>query len=141
MERVRAPALALLMVGVLSQGCVRRTITITSDPPGALVWLNDREIGRTPVDVDFEYYGTYDVQLRQPGYEPLMTSGNAAAPWWETVGLDLVAELAPLNLHSRVQWHYALEPQHMDAEALTERARQLRSRVTDDQPGQSNPRP
>ncbi|MFB3120043.1 MAG: PEGA domain-containing protein [Stenotrophomonas maltophilia] len=40
---------------------------ITSEPPGALVWLNDREIGRTPVDVDFEFYGRYDVRLHLPG--------------------------------------------------------------------------
>ena len=32
-------------------GCVQRTITVNSDPQGALVYLNDIEIGRTPVTV------------------------------------------------------------------------------------------
>jgi hypothetical protein len=110
-------------------GCVQRTITITSEPPGALVWLNDREIGRTPLDVDFVYYGTYDVRLAREGYEPVMTSGEAKAPWWETIGLDLLAELAPLELKSHVEWHYELEPLDDDLEALEQRARDLRSRI------------
>ena len=116
------------MVSLLP-GCVQRTITITSDPPGALVWLNDREIGRTPLDVDFVYYGIYDVRLVREGYEPVMTSGKAKAPWWETIGLDLLAELAPMDLKSHVEWHYELEPLDDDLGALEQRARDLRSRV------------
>jgi hypothetical protein len=126
------PALALLAAcGCLTTGCVRRTITISTEPPGAMVWLNDREIGRSPVDVDFDYYGTYDVRLEQEGYEPRMTSGAAEAPWWDTVGLDLVAEVLPFRLHSRVEWHYDLEPVNDDPEALTERARTLRAQVAE----------
>ncbi len=79
-------------------GCVRRTITITTEPPGTLVWLNDREVGRTPVQVDFKHYGTYDVRLEHRGYEPMMTSGRANPPWWDHVGLDLFAELTPADL-------------------------------------------
>jgi hypothetical protein len=122
-------ALALAACGCLATGCVRRTITISTDPPGAMVWLNDREVGRSPVDVDFDYYGTYDVRLEREGYEPLMTSGDAKAPLWDTVGLDLVAEVLPFPLHSRVEWHYVLEPGHDDPEALAGRARTLRSQV------------
>ena len=123
--------LCVLCASVVSllPGCVQRTITITSEPAGALVWLNDREVGRTPLDVDFVYYGTYDVRLARQGYEPVMTSGVAKAPWWETIGLDLLAELAPLDLKSRVQWHYELEPLDDDLEALEQRAEDLRSRI------------
>jgi hypothetical protein len=126
------PALAFLAAcGCLATGCVRRTITISTEPAGAMVWLNDREIGRSPVDVDFEYYGTYDVRLEQEGYEPQMTSGDAKAPWWDTVGLDLVAEVLPFPLHSRVEWHYVLELVNDDPEALTRRARDLRDRISE----------
>jgi hypothetical protein len=128
------PALALLASwGVLATGCVRRTITISTDPSGAMVWLNDREVGRSPVDVDFDFYGTYDVRLERAGYEPQMTSGDAKSPWWDTVGLDLVAEVLPFRFHSRVEWHYALEPIDDDPEALTRRARDLRSQVPEAQ--------
>ena len=129
------PALVLLAAcGCLATGCVRRTITITTDPPGTIVWLNDREVGRSPVDVDFDYYGTYDVRLEREGYEPQMTSGVAKAPWWDNVGLDLVAELMPFPIHSRVAWHYALEPIDDDPEALARRARELRSKVAEPEP-------
>jgi len=112
---------------LVAGGCVRRTITITTEPPGALLWLNDREVGRTPVEVDFEHYGTYDVRLERPGYEPMMTSGRANAPWWDTVGLDFFAELTPGTLTSHVEWHYVMEPIDDDREALLDRATQLRA--------------
>lgn len=129
MSRLSAIPALLLLVTLCATGCVRRTVTITTEPPGALVWLNDREVGRTPVEVDFDYYGTYDVRLQRDGYEPVMTSGRASAPWWDTLGLDLVAELTPFTLKSRTTWHYELEPLDDDRETLVERARDLRRRL------------
>ncbi len=103
------------IVGVVllaAPGCVRRTIEITSEPSGALVILNDREVGRTPVDVEFTYYGDYDVRLSLEGYEPLVTKGVARAPLWDNVPLDLGAEMLPTNLESRIAWHYELAPEN-----------------------------
>lgn len=101
---------------------------ITTEPSGALLWLNDREVGRTPVEVDFDYYGTYDVRLEQDGYEPMMTSGKADAPWWDTVVLDLFAEAVPGTLTSRVEWHYVMQPVDEDRERLIDRAHRLREK-------------
>src|SRR4051794_12716028 len=42
-------------------GCVERKLTVVSQPDGALVHLNNQEIGRTTVSRDFIYYGDYDV--------------------------------------------------------------------------------
>ena len=123
---MRANLVLLVLLAALSTGCVRRTIMITSQPPGVLIWINDREVGRTPVDVDFEYYGVYDVRLELAGYEPMMTSGKASAPWWDKVGADFFAELVPADLHSEVRWHYVLTPLTEDRGALIERAAQLR---------------
>ena len=117
-------AVAVLNAG----GCVRRTLMITTEPSGALLWLNDREVGRTPVEVDFDYYGTYDVRLEQDGYEPMMTSGKADAPWWDTVVLDLFAEAVPGTLTSRVEWHYVMQPVDEDRERLIDRAHRLREK-------------
>ena len=123
---MRANLVLLVLLAALSTGCVRRTIMITSQPPGVLIWINDREVGRTPIDVDFEYYGVYDVRLELAGYEPMMTSGKASAPWWDKVGADFFAELVPADLHSEVRWHYVLTPLTEDRDALIERAAQLR---------------
>ncbi|MCH7547088.1 MAG: PEGA domain-containing protein [Planctomycetes bacterium] len=119
----------LLLLPLLCTGCVRRTISIVTEPPGALVWLNDREVGRTPIEVEFLYYGTYDVRIVKDGYEPLITSGRADAPLWDMVGIDLAAELLPLELHSRIEWIYQLEPAMFDEPGLIQRARDLRAQV------------
>lgn len=128
-----AKTLTLGLVGAVamaaSVGCVRRTILVTSEPAGALVYLNDVEVGRTPVEVDFLYYGEYDVRLVLEGHEPLLTSGQARAPWWETVGIDLIAEALPGEPHSRIHWHYDLEASRADSSGTIERARAMRDRL------------
>lgn len=91
-------------------GCLQRTITVTSEPPGAVVWINDNEVGRTPVDVDFTYFGKYSVRLRREGYEPVVDVRNVKKPVHEWPGIDVVTEAVPANIHHRVRWHYDLEP-------------------------------
>lgn len=60
---VYRPAFWLLLLTVGLSGCIERTITITSEPSGSLVHLNDEPVGRTPLTVPFTFYGTYDVRL------------------------------------------------------------------------------
>ncbi|MCI0675296.1 MAG: PEGA domain-containing protein [Phycisphaerales bacterium] len=123
--------LCIILGGLIMPGCVRRTISVTSDPPGALLWLNGREIGRTPVEVDFIYYGDYDVVLVADGFEPLLTHGKADPPLWDIIPFDLLAELTPGRKQARIEWHYELEPRNDDPAGLLDRARQLRDRATE----------
>jgi len=124
---------AMVIIACLSSpGCVRRKLNITSTPPGALVYLNDREVGRTPVDIDITYYGTYDVRLIKDGYEPLMTHGDASGPIWDAPGPDFIAEVLPFQLTSETDWHYDLEPEDNDSDALLTRARQMREEFEED---------
>src|SRR5690349_3967663 len=99
---------ALLLLAALGGGCVRRQLTVQTDPPGALVHLNGQEFGRTPVTRDFTWYGTYDVELRKEGYQTQKTTGKVIAPWWQWVPIDLFAELLPLT--DRRQLHYTMHP-------------------------------
>lgn len=119
---------ALAVAGV---GCVERTITVTSEPAGALVHLNDEPIGRTPVQVPFTFYGVYDVRLEAEGHEPLWTAREADAPWWETPPIDLFAEATGAKV--QLDWHFELPPaQPTDDTAvdrLLDHARQMRARV------------
>ena len=125
-------ALAALMLGAC--GRQERTISITSEPPGALVWLNDVELGRTPVETDFKFFGVYDVRLALAGYEPLITSREAQAPFYEQPGIDLVAAAIPGTRRTKIDWHFDLallptdEAGKRAAETgLVERARALRT--------------
>jgi PEGA domain len=128
MMRTAPPLLAVLCL--LCVGCVQRTISITSEPAGALVYLNDDEVGRTPVTVPFVFYGVYDVRLEAPGYQPLWTKQKAQAPWWETMGIDLFAEAVPHN-KAELRWHFTMDEQppaeEVDADVLLSHARQLRA--------------
>jgi len=119
--------LAMLCTGLI--GCVERTISITSEPTGALVMLNDEEVGRTPLQVPFTWYGTYDVRLERDGYHPKWTTADAKAPWWETPGIDLVAEAIP-DAQSRINWHFTLDPLgEFDEDAFVQRARNLNQKA------------
>ena len=53
----RLSAFALTLGLLILSGCVDRTISITSTPSGALVYLNDEEVGRTPLVTPFTFYG------------------------------------------------------------------------------------
>ncbi|MFN7022588.1 MAG: PEGA domain-containing protein, partial [Phycisphaerales bacterium] len=78
--------------------------------PGALVWLNDVEVGTTPLETDFTYYGGYDVRIRRPGFEPVLDRRKIEPPLYERPVIDLFAEMWPGRLHNRVEWAYALTP-------------------------------
>lgn len=130
MRRSAMVAAALLAPALLG-GCLERRLTITSEPPGALVWLNDVEVGRTPVDVDFEWYGTYDVRLALEGHEPLTTSAKADAPVHEWPGIDLFAAVLPVEFRNDVRWHFELEPALTDRDALLDRARETRGMLSE----------
>jgi hypothetical protein len=124
--------MTLSLIGCAGGGH-QRTVAITSEPAGATVWLNDVEIGRTPVETTFRFYGTYDVRLALAGYEPVLTGRSASPPPHEWVGLDLVTAALPLK--DRHEWHFVLEPvaesvDKAQAEAaLRERAAELRARA------------
>ena len=117
-------------------GCIERRIRITSEPSGALVHLNDVEIGRTPVEAGFTFHGVYDVRLDLEGYEPVWTSRKAKAPLYEVPLVDLLAEAAPMRFRNHQHWHFDLAPAAEVAAdtagfeaGLVERANELRGRV------------
>ncbi len=122
--------LIVLAAMALSSGCVRRTLTVTSDPPDALLYLNGNEVGRTPYSHDFTWYGTYDVELRKENFQALKTRGKVIAPWWQWIPFDLVAELLPL--HDRQHLSYTLLPRSAASEDpadLMRRAEQMQPRL------------
>lgn len=107
--RCSLSSLCLCAFVPLLTGCVERRISITSEPTGALVWVNDVEVGRTPTEANFKHYGKYDVRLELDGYDTLQTVGDASTPWWDFPGPDLIAEAVP-GAKSTIKWHFELSP-------------------------------
>lgn len=124
-------------------GCLQRRIVVTSEPSGAVVWINDQEVGRTPVETGFTFYGDYDVRLRKEGYEPVSGARRARSPWYEYPGPDLVASAIPAPIRTTVRWHYVLTPlpppTPEEREALRERAEAFRAELPPLPAGSTDP--
>ena len=58
-------------------------MTVRSNPPGALVYVDDYQIGTTPVSTDFVYYGTRKIRLIKDGYDTLTVQQPFPVPWYE----------------------------------------------------------
>lgn len=127
------PVAALILAGggLVCTGCIRRTVTIKTDPQGAAVMLNDQLVGTTPVTVDFTWYGDYDVILRKEGYETLRTHHRIQTPWYELPGVDFVTEvLVPWTVHDKQEMSFALAAKKpVDKDELMKDALELRERA------------
>lgn len=83
---------ALLLVVLGTTGCVERLLQVRSDPPGASVFVNGKEVGKTPCDYPFAFYGTVDVAMRLQGHELHREVTKLHIPWYELFPLDFFAE-------------------------------------------------
>jgi hypothetical protein len=112
-------------------GCVERKLTIVTEPSEAVVWLNDEEIGVTPVTVNFNWYGDYAVRIEKPGHEILNTHQLLKPPAHDRFPLDFFAEvLWPKTIENSYTWTFDLEPyQQVSAEELIEQAGQMRDQA------------
>ena len=121
---------ALIGATTLPIGCVRRTVTIRTDPQGARVLLNDEPVGTTPVTVDFTWYGDYDVACSKDG-ETLRTHHRIDAPWYQIPPFDFFAEiLTPFTIEDHREMAFTLEPaQKMDQPELIDRAKEFRDQA------------
>jgi hypothetical protein len=107
---------------------VRRRLNVNSNPQGALVYVDNQQIGTTPCSVDFTYYGTREVRLIKPGFETLTVNQPIPAPWYEYTPVDFVSEnLVTMKIRDNRTVNYNLAPQLMvPAQELIGRANQLR---------------
>ncbi len=122
---------------VWTAGCVERTMKIQSDPPGALVTVNDEEVGATPVKFAFLWYGDYEIILRKAGYETLKTHYDVKPPWYEIPPIDFVSEiLVPKMMQDHHELPtFALAPMEKPSvEQVIDRAAELRERALFQEP-------
>ncbi len=120
----------LAMAALLAaSGCVIRELVIRSEPPGATVYINGREAGKTPHTETFDFYGSREIALRMDGYFTATRVVKLAVPWFEYFPLDLVSELLlPLRLRNRHEFTFELKPLPERApEGLLERAGRARA--------------
>jgi hypothetical protein len=124
----RVAVVALVAIAILPTGCVRRRLFVQSNPPGAMLFVDNQQIGTTPCSVDFTYYGTREIRLVKPGFETLTVNQPIPTPWYEVPPIDFVSEnLVPSRLIDHRSVAFNLQPQVIvPTEQLLDRANQLR---------------
>ena len=76
MKRTRCGSVALLLVAALLGGC-SESVMIRSGPSGANVFVNDKPVGKTPVEYSIpkgDLGNPYQVRIEKTGYEPVVTN-------------------------------------------------------------------
>src|SRR5436190_18293075 len=92
-------------------GCVSRRMTFTSNPPGAMVLLEGREIGYSPASADFTYYGTRQVTMIKDGYETKTDLVTIPAPWYQWPVIEFFADnFWPHRVTDRRVYTFDLQP-------------------------------
>ena len=124
--------LAFLLVGSLAiGGCVERELTINTEPQGALVILNDEEIGESPTTVNFEWYGDYNIRISKEGYETLSTHRELKAPLHDQFPFDFFAQIVnPGRIVDSYEWTFELSPKRqISREELIQSARKAKEQL------------
>ena len=127
-QSVRFALCFALIVCMFTTGCLRRRLMVRSNPPGAMVYVDNQPIGTTPCATDFIYYGTREIRLVKPGFETLAVEQPIPAPWYQIPPLDFVSEnMVPQKIQDYRTVSYNLVPQVVvPTEQLLGRAEQLR---------------
>jgi len=130
--RGAATALGLALAPALLTGCVERVLAIRSDPPDAEVTLDGKGVGRTPVDVPFDWYGGREIIVRKAGYKTVHTIEHVGAPWYQIFPLDFFTDvLLPFKIRDVRELAYKLEKESepVPPAELRERANELKKKL------------
>ena len=121
----------ILFACLLLTGCVERKLTINTEPQGALVVLNDEEIGTSPVTVSFNWYGDYWVRISKQGYETLSTHRELKAPLHDQFPFDFFAQnVYPGRIVDSYEWTFELSPKReVSQEELIQNAEELKKQL------------
>lgn len=103
--------LIVLLLATCVAGCVSRKITINSQPEGAQVFFDYKQVGETPCSFDFLHYGAHHLELVKEGFENLNTTVKLKAPIYEYIPLDLFAEhILPFHFKDEHTHTFSLTP-------------------------------
>jgi hypothetical protein len=84
--------MAVVIAIANSTGCVRKRMTVRTNPSGAMVYIDKQPIGLTPVSTSFTYYGTRNIEIVRDGYRTERFLRKISPPWYEIPPLDFFSE-------------------------------------------------
>jgi len=126
-----AVILVILIAFTTLAGCVERELTINTKPEGAVVTLNDEEIGESPVTVNFNWYGDYCVRISKEGYETLNTHRQLKGPWYDHFPFDFFAQIVnPNRIVDSYEWMFEISPKRqISRDELIQNAEELKEQL------------
>jgi hypothetical protein len=96
--------LLIFAVVTTSAGCVAaargltQKIPIASEPSGALVIVDGKNVGETPIRVDLARCDTHSIRIEKPGYIPYETTTATTQNDWTLVYVVPALVMAPAVL-------------------------------------------
>jgi PEGA domain len=85
-------SMLLLILGASSSGCVRRRMTVRTNPPGAAIYVDRQFIGNSPAASSITYYGTRQVEVVADGFRTEKVLRKFSPPWYQLPPLDFITE-------------------------------------------------
>ena len=107
-------------------------MTVRTNPPGAMVSVDNQVIGASPASTPFVYYGTREIRVEADGYRTETIRRKIKPPWYQFPGIDFIAEtLYPGELRDERIIDVMLVPKVIPpAEEVIQRADALRQQTT-----------
>ncbi len=102
--------LAIVAIVFVSAGCLTRTITVKTNPSNALVYIDGKLEGESPVTIPFTYYGTRKIMIEKRDADGRLTHERTTA--FEKIKAP-VYEIFPLDFFSEVLWPRKIEDEHI----------------------------
>ncbi len=133
--------LAIVVIIFVSAGCVTRTIIVKTNPPNALVYIDNKLAGESPAIIPFIYYGTRKIVIEKRDGEGRLTHERTTV--FEKIKAP-VYQWFPLDFFSDVLWPREIKDEHIlsydlvklnpppikeQQEKLLKNAEELRQRV------------
>jgi len=121
----------LLAIVLLMTSCVERSIQVESDPPGAMVILDEVKSGFTPITIPFSHYGVRKIRIEKLGYQKKTLIEDIERPWYETTGISIFADVFwPFTIEDVHAYKVKLEPlKEEGSRGLIERAQEARQKI------------
>lgn len=121
---------AVVVIVIAVAGCVKKSIGVRTDPPGATIFLDGLEVGTSPLERSpFDFYGTREIMVVKSGYVIERRLVEIEQPWFTYFPFDVVSELLlPYNIQDRHHYYFMLEPMPpVDREVVLRNAEQTRA--------------
>jgi len=117
-KKISSHVPAFLFLGficLITSGCISRILEIRTDPPGARVFIEGKEIGTSPAEFTFDHYGERDLLItcatqddETIHYAPVREKIDISCPWWGYFPIDFLVDVLPFTVTDRQEISYTL---------------------------------